>query len=95
MTSEVAASADVNVFLLALPISARPVSRAGCRIHRDCVKPGMVCPKVRDLCRLSVNDAFVMDAWGKNQKVGDRVTMLADGAAEARQSGAEAMLAQV
>ncbi|MEX2008545.1 MAG: peroxiredoxin [Dongiaceae bacterium] len=28
---------------------------------------------------LSVNDAFVMDAWGKNQKVGDKVTMLADG----------------
>ena len=28
---------------------------------------------------LSVNDAFVMDAWGKSQKVGDKVTMLADG----------------
>ena len=28
---------------------------------------------------LSVNDAFVMDAWGKSQKVGDNVTMLADG----------------
>ena len=28
---------------------------------------------------LSVNDAFVMDAWGKNQNVGDKVTMLADG----------------
>mgnify|MGYP002624336965 CR=1 FL=1 len=28
---------------------------------------------------LSVNDAFVMDAWGKDQGVGDKVMMLADG----------------
>lgn len=28
---------------------------------------------------LSVNDAFVMNAWGKDQKVGDNVLMLADG----------------
>ena len=28
---------------------------------------------------LSVNDAFVMDAWGKDQNVGDKVMMLADG----------------
>ncbi|MSP82707.1 MAG: peroxiredoxin [Alphaproteobacteria bacterium] len=28
---------------------------------------------------LSVNDAFVMGAWGKAQKVGDKVIMLADG----------------
>ncbi|MBM3550065.1 MAG: peroxiredoxin [Alphaproteobacteria bacterium] len=28
---------------------------------------------------LSVNDAFVMDAWGKAQNVGDKVAMLADG----------------
>jgi peroxiredoxin len=31
---------------------------------------------------LSVNDAFVMDAWGRDQKVGDRVLMLADGNAD-------------
>jgi peroxiredoxin len=31
---------------------------------------------------LSVNDAFVMDAWGKNQNVGDKVMMLADGNAD-------------
>lgn len=30
---------------------------------------------------LSVNDAFVMDAWGKDQKVGESVVMLADGSA--------------
>jgi peroxiredoxin len=28
---------------------------------------------------LSVNDAFVMDAWGKDQNVDDKVMMLADG----------------
>jgi peroxiredoxin len=28
---------------------------------------------------VSVNDAFVMDAWGKAQNVGDKVMMLADG----------------
>ena len=31
---------------------------------------------------VSVNDAFVMDAWGKDQGVGDSVMMLADGSAE-------------
>ncbi len=30
---------------------------------------------------LSVNDAFVMGAWGKDQGTGDKVLMLADGAA--------------
>ena len=29
-----------------------------------------------------MNDAFVMDAWGKDQKVGDSVMMLADGNAD-------------
>ncbi len=28
---------------------------------------------------LSVNDVFVMDAWGKDQNVGDKVAMIADG----------------
>ncbi len=31
---------------------------------------------------LSVNDAFVMGAWGKDQKVGNKVTMIADGSAD-------------
>ena len=31
---------------------------------------------------VSVNDAYVMAAWGRDQKVGDSVMMLADGAAE-------------
>lgn len=28
---------------------------------------------------MSVNDVFVMDAWGKDRNVGDKVAMLADG----------------
>ncbi len=31
---------------------------------------------------ISVNDPFVMDAWGKDQNVGDAVVMLADGNGE-------------
>jgi peroxiredoxin len=37
---------------------------------------------VQAIACLSVNDAFVMDAWGKNQNVGDKVLMLADGNAD-------------
>ena len=33
------------------------------------------------LC-LSVNDAFVMDAWAKDRGAGSKVTMIADGSAE-------------
>jgi glutaredoxin/glutathione-dependent peroxiredoxin len=31
---------------------------------------------------LSVNDAFVMDAWGKQQNAGEKILMLADGNGE-------------
>ena len=31
---------------------------------------------------MAVNDAFVMGAWGKDQQVGNKVTMLADGSAD-------------
>ena len=31
---------------------------------------------------ISVNDAFVMGAWGKDQKVGDKIMMLGDGNGE-------------
>jgi peroxiredoxin (alkyl hydroperoxide reductase subunit C) len=36
---------------------------------------------VETIACVSVNDAFVMGAWGKDQGTGDKVTMLADGAA--------------
>ena len=31
---------------------------------------------------VAVNDVFVMNAWGKNQNVGDKVLMLSDGSGE-------------
>lgn len=37
---------------------------------------------VSTIACLSVNDAFVMGAWGKAQNAGDKVLMLADGNAE-------------
>lgn len=35
----------------------------------------------RIIC-LAVNDAFVMDAWGREQKVGEQIMMVGDGNAE-------------
>jgi len=37
---------------------------------------------VDEIWCLSVNDAFVMGAWARDQKVGSKVRMLADGSAE-------------
>ena len=37
---------------------------------------------VDEIWCISVNDAFVMGAWGKEQKAGDKVMMLGDGGAE-------------
>ncbi|PZN93148.1 MAG: peroxiredoxin [Alphaproteobacteria bacterium] len=37
---------------------------------------------VDEIVCLSVNDAFVMGAWGKSASAGDKVTMVADGSAD-------------
>ena len=37
---------------------------------------------VNSIACMSVNDVFVMNAWGKDQNVGDKVIMLADGNGE-------------
>ena len=34
---------------------------------------------VDDIICVSVNDSFVMDCWGKDRGVGDKVTLIADG----------------
>ena len=36
---------------------------------------------VESIVCLAVNDVFVMGAWGKDQNVGDKVTLVADGSA--------------
>ena len=71
-----------KVVLFAVPGAYTP----GCsRIHL----PGFVqqAQDVTDkgvdtIACLAVNDAFVMDAWGKDQGVGDSILMLADGNGE-------------
>jgi peroxiredoxin len=37
---------------------------------------------VNEIACISVNDPFVMDAWGKSLNAGGKVTMLADGSAD-------------
>src|SRR5580704_16259874 len=37
---------------------------------------------IDEIACLSVNDAFVMDAWGKEHNAGGKVTMLGDGSCE-------------
>ena len=46
--------------------------------HADALKA----KGVDTIACMAVNDAFVMGAWGKDQGVGDKVVMLADGSAD-------------
>lgn len=50
--------------------------------HADAIKA----KGVDTIACISVNDAFVMGAWGKDQGVGDKVMMLADGSAKFAQA---------
>src|SRR5512147_1158646 len=71
-----------KVVLFALPGAFTPTCSAkhlpGFVQHADAIRK----KGVDQIACLSVNDAFVMDAWGKDQKVGDKVLMLADGNAD-------------
>jgi len=71
-----------KVALFALPGAFTPTCSAkhlpGFVQHSDAIKG----KGINTIACLSVNDAFVMDAWGKNQNVGEKVMMLADGNAE-------------
>ena len=71
-----------TVALFALPGAFTPTCSAkhvpGFLANHDALKA----KGVDTIACLSVNDAFVMGAWGKDQKVEDRILMLADGSGE-------------
>jgi peroxiredoxin len=71
-----------RVVLFALPGAFTPTcSRAhlpGYVVQADVIKA----KNVDQIACLSVNDAFVMHAWGKDQNVDGNILMLADGSAE-------------
>ncbi len=71
-----------RVVLFALPGAFTPTCSAahlpGFVVHADEIRNKQV---DRIIC-LSVNDAFVMDAWGKVQNADDNVLMVADGNAD-------------
>lgn len=71
-----------RVVLFALPGAFTPTcSKAhlpGFVVHADTIKQ----KNIDQIVCLSVNDAFVMHAWGKDQNVDDNILMLADGSAE-------------
>ncbi len=76
------ASAGKTIALFALPGAFTPTCSAK---H----VPGYVesfdafqAAGVDEIWCLSVNDAFVMGAWARDQKVGNKVRMLADGSAD-------------
>jgi len=76
------ASAGKTIALFALPGAFTPTCSAkhvpGYVEHFDAFKA----VGVDEIWCLSVNDAFVMGAWARDQKVGSKVRMLADGSAD-------------
>jgi len=70
-----------TLVLFALPGAFTPTCSArhlpGFLAQHDALKA----KGVDTIACLSVNDAFVMGAWGRDQKVEDRILMLADGSA--------------
>lgn len=71
-----------TVALFALPGAFTPTCSAkhvpGFKAHADEFRA----KGVDTIACLSVNDAFVMGAWGKDQDAGDDIVMLADGNAD-------------
>jgi glutaredoxin/glutathione-dependent peroxiredoxin len=70
-----------KVVIFALPGAFTPTCSAkhlpGFIKNADAIKA----KGVDEIACVSVNDAFVMDAWGTSQNAGDAVAMLADGSA--------------
>jgi peroxiredoxin len=79
-TGEVLGSGKVVLF--AVPGAYTP----GCsKIHLPGFVQGadqLFAKGVEKIACVSVNDAWVMDAWGREQGVGDKILMLADGNAD-------------
>ena len=71
-----------RVVLFALPGAFTPTCSAkhvpGYVQHADAIKA----KNVDTIACTSVNDAFVMGAWGNDQGTGDKLLMLADGSAD-------------
>jgi peroxiredoxin len=76
------AAAGKTIALFALPGAFTPTCSAkhvpGYVQHFDELKAA----GIDEIWCLSVNDAFVMGAWARDQKVGAKVRMLADGSAD-------------
>ncbi len=74
--------ATKRVVLFALPGAFTPTCSAshlpGFVVHADDIYN----KGIDKIICLSVNDAFVMDAWGKSQNVDDNILMVADGNAD-------------
>ena len=79
--SVAAASKGKRIVIFALPGAYTPTCSAqhvpGYVKHLEELKA----KKVDEVWCVAVNDGFVMAAWGKEQGVGDNITMLADGSA--------------
>ncbi len=75
-----------KVVMFALPGAFTPTCSAahlpGYVVHHDAIKA----QGVDTIACLSVNDAFVMGAWGDAQNVEDNILMLADGSASLTQA---------
>ena len=75
-------AAGKKIVLFALPGAFTPTCSAkhvpGYVEHFDAIKA----KGVDEIWCVSVNDAFVMGAWGKDQQVNGRIRMMADGSGE-------------
>ena len=71
-----------KVALFALPGAFTPTCSAKHLPGFKQQAPTLKSKGVDTIACISVNDAFVMGAWGKEQKAGDKVMMLGDGGAE-------------
>ena len=78
----VASTAGKKIAIFALPGAYTPTCSAkhvpGYVAHADALKAA----GVDEVWCVSVNDAFVMGAWGRDQKTGGKVRMMADGSAD-------------